>query len=60
MMREFLCTAAGVIGLVLSILGTVFTTTGLFLAALVRPHAIGVVFLCVGGGVLAVGSVLVL
>ncbi len=59
-MREFLCTATGVVGLVLSILGTVFTTTGLVLAALVRPHVIGVVFLCVGVGVLAVGSVLVM
>ena len=54
MMREFLTTGAGIVALVCTILGIVFTTTGLVLAAFVRPQSIGITFLYAGGGILAV------
>jgi hypothetical protein len=58
-MREYLSAAGGIVGLVFSILGTVFTCVGLALALVVRPWFIGVIFLCVGSAFLTVGLVLV-
>ncbi|MEX2137963.1 MAG: DUF3592 domain-containing protein [Pirellulales bacterium] len=57
-MREFLSTAGGIIALVFTILGIVFSTTGLALAIFVRPQDIGITFLGTGGGFLAVGALL--
>jgi Protein of unknown function (DUF3592) len=57
-MREFLCTGVGIVALVFSILGVVFTTVGLGLATFVRPQVIGITFLCIGSGILTVGVML--
>lgn len=55
-MREFLTSGTGIIGLVFTILGIVFTATGAGLAVFVRPPDIGVAFLFLGPGILAVGA----
>lgn len=48
-------TGVGIVALVCTILGIVFTSTGLALATFVWPQVIGITFLCIGGGILAVG-----
>ncbi len=58
-MREFLSTAAGVVGLILSILGLVFTIVGAALTAALWPFPIGIVFLAVGGPIATAGHGLV-
>jgi len=58
-MRDFLNTATGGGGLILSIVGGVFTATGAALTAALWPHPIGVIFLAVGGVLTTAGVVLV-
>jgi hypothetical protein len=57
--REFLSSATGVGGLVLSILGGVFTAVGAALTAALWPLPIGIIFLAVGGALATAGLVLV-
>jgi hypothetical protein len=57
-MREFLTSGLGIVALVFTILGVVFTGTGLVLALNVWPESIGITVLCSGGSILAVGLVL--
>ncbi len=59
-MREFLSSGVGVAGLVLAILGTVFTLVGFGLAMFVRAQVLGIVFLCVGSANLTVAVLLVM
>lgn len=54
-MREFLTSGIGILALVCTILGVVFTGVGLALTAFVRPQAIGIMFLCAGGVILPAG-----
>jgi hypothetical protein len=54
-MREFLSTGLGIVALVFTILGVVFSIVGLALTAFVEPQAIGITFFCLGCGFLAVG-----
>ena len=58
-MREFLSTATGIVGLILSILGGVFTAVGAALTAALWPFPIGIIFLAVGGPIATAGFVLV-
>lgn len=57
-MREFLTAGVGIVALVFSVLGIVFTTTGLCLTVITGPQTLGILFLCFGGGILAVGVAL--
>jgi Protein of unknown function (DUF3592) len=58
-MREFLSTGTGIVGLILSILGGVFTAVGAALTATLWPFPIGIIFLAVGGPIAITGFVLV-
>jgi hypothetical protein len=58
-MREFMSTATGIVGLILSILGAVFLTVGAALTAALWPFPIGIVFLVVGSVIATPGFVLV-
>jgi hypothetical protein len=58
-MREFMSAATGIVGFILSILGTVFCTVGAVLTAVLWPFPIGLVFLSVGSVIATAGLVLV-
>jgi hypothetical protein len=58
-MREFMSAATGIVGLILSILGTVFLTVGAAMTAALWPFPIGIVFLAVGSVIATPGLVLV-
>ena len=58
-MREFMSAATGIVGFILSILGTVFLTAGAVMTAALWPFPIGIVFLAVGSLIATPGLVLV-
>jgi hypothetical protein len=58
-MRDYICSATGICGLVFSILGVVFTLVGAILAVALPIPAIGVVFVSIGVPLLVAAAILV-